>query len=92
MTETMSVVDWTLAGVAALLLALAIYTHSEGNRISATRFVYHDIRREMGHYPRHKVWWRAFNIAMGWYRHPHSSRRATVTPIQTKTEVPKRAA
>lgn len=66
LSETFTSVDWALCCVAALVLFLAVYTHSEGNRVTATRFVYEDIRRELGHQPRYRVWWRAFKIAMGW--------------------------
>lgn len=80
MSESFTFVDWTMCAVAILAVACAIYTHSEGNRFTATRFVYHDIRREMGNHPRRVVLWRAFNIAMGWRKRP-GSKRARVTSI-----------
>ena len=69
-----------MCAVAILVVACAIYTHLEGNRFTATRFVYHDIRREMGNHPRRVVLWRAFNIAMGWRRRP-SSRSGTANTM-----------
>lgn len=80
MSEGFTFVDWAFCGVAVAVLLIAIYTHAEGNRVSATRFVYDDIRREMGHYPRHKVWWRAFGIAMGWHSRPSMSHKHRVMP------------
>lgn len=76
MSEAFTVVDWALCGAAALVLFLVVYTHSEGNRVSATRFVYEDIRRELGHQPRYQVLWRALTIAMGWQTNHGSSRRS----------------
>ena len=77
--------DWLLCGIALLIVLTTLYSHSEGNRISATRFVYHDIRREMGHRPKRLVWWRAFNIAMGWrlrpgQRHAQDKSMPALTP------------
>ena len=85
MTETFTTVDWAMCGTVCLLILASIYAHVEGNRVTATRFVYHDIRREMGHLPRRTVWWRAFCIAMGWRKRPGASRRNNVTPINSFT-------
>ena len=70
-------------GVAVFVLLFTIYAHVEGNRVTATRFVFQDIRREMRQHPVHKVWWRAFRIAMGWHRRDRNrrSRRSNVTVI-----------
>ena len=75
---------WMLSGIAIFLFLLAIYSRLEGNRLSAARFVFHDIRRDMGRFPIHRVWWRAFSIAMGWRRrrHSHGTHRANVTSIR----------
>lgn len=75
MSQGLTLVEWSLCGIAALALFAALYTHAEGNRVTATRFVYHDIRREMGHHPQYRVWWRAFQIAMGWRKRAGSRRR-----------------
>lgn len=66
MSQSFTFVDWTICSIAVLVVVLAIYTHAEGNRISAIKFTYDDISREMGGHSRIKVWWRAINIAMGW--------------------------
>ena len=83
MSEGFTAVDWSLCAIAVIVVFTAIYTHSEGNRVSATRFVYHDIRREMANHPRRIVLWRAFNIAMGWRKRPGSGKRNKVTAISS---------
>ena len=70
-------------GVAVVALLLTIYVHVEGNRVTATRHAYLDIRREMLQHPAHKVWWRAVRMAMGWRKRDRNrgSRRNNVTVI-----------
>lgn len=74
-------VDWALGGTAVLFVMLAVYTHMEGNRWTALRFVYDDIRRDMGKSSRHRVMWRAFRIVMGWQKRPLADRHSNVVPI-----------
>lgn len=83
MSPGMTLVSSVFCGVAVFVLLFTIYAHVEGNRVTATRFAFHDIRREMRNHPVHKVWWRAFRIAMGWRRHDRnrSTRRNNVTVI-----------
>ncbi len=85
MSEGLTAVDLMLFVVAALVVLGAVYTHAEGNRVTAIRFVYDDIRREMGHHPRHKVLWRAFNIAMGWRKRSGYSKRSSKVTSLRKT-------
>ena len=79
----MTFVSSLFCGVAIFTLLVTIYSHVEGNRVTATRHVFHDIRREMRRQPAHKVWWRAFRIAMGWHKseRSHTPRRNNVTVI-----------
>ena len=65
-------------GVSVLVFLVTVYANMEGNRVTATRLVFHDIRRDMRREPLHRVWWRAFRIAMGW-RTPPALRRDNVT-------------
>ncbi len=79
----MTFIGWVLCGIAIFFALLAIYSHMEGNRVSATRFVFHDIRRDMGSHPSHKVWWKAFCIAMGW-------RKRSRSDASSRSQSPKR--
>ncbi len=69
MSPDLTFVGSLFCGVSVFVLLFTIYVHVEGNRVAATRFVFHDIRREMKQHPLHKVWWRAFRIAMGRRKH-----------------------
>lgn len=80
----MTFVGSMFCGVAIFLFLFTIYANVEGNRISATRHVFHDIRRDMKRHPAHRVWWRAFRIAMGWQR-----QRRTQAPSRAITFVRK---
>jgi hypothetical protein len=79
----MTFVSATFFGVAVFVLLFTIYAHVEGNRVTATRRAFHDIRRDMRQHPVHKVWWRAFRMAMGWKRRDRhrNLRRNNVTVI-----------
>lgn len=81
MSNSFTVVDWALCSIAVLVIMLAIYTHSEGNRFSAIKFTYDDISREMRGHSRLKVWMRAINIAMGWQGKRNEGPRP-VTPLR----------
>ena len=83
MSPSMTFVSSMFCGVAVFVLLFTIYAHVEGNRVTATRHAFLDIRRDMRQHPVHRVWWRAFRIAMGWRKHDHThtSRRNNVTVI-----------
>ncbi len=82
MSEAFTTVDWALCGTAVLVLLLAIYSHTEGNRFTAIRFAYDDISREMIGHSRFRVWMRAINIAMGWQSKRDAAPSRPVTPLR----------
>ena len=83
MSPGMTFLSSIFCGVAVFAFLFTIYAHVEGNRVTATRHAYHDIRRDMRNHPVHKVWWRAFRMAMGWRRRDRHrvSQRNNVTVI-----------
>ena len=85
MSESFTVVDWSLCSVAVLVIMLAVYTHTEGNRFTAIRFAYDDISREMIGHSRVKVWVRAINIAMGWQSKRDASTSRPVAPLRKRS-------